>query len=83
MSTIQYPCHGHVREGIQVEKTFFARQKRHLGAYDGIKFKMKMTMKMIIMMMKMAIILMLDDDNTQKSSTTMTLWSEYTPLKYY
>ena len=34
-------------------------------------------------MMKMAIILMLDDDNTQKSSTTMTLWSKYTPFKYY
>ena len=39
-----------------------------------------MTMKM---MMIMVIILMLDDDNAQKSSTTMTLWSKYTPFKYY
>jgi hypothetical protein len=29
------------------------------------------------------IILMFDDDNAQKSSTTMTLWSKYTPFKYY
>ena len=35
------------------------------------------------MMMIMVIILMLDDDNAQKSSTTMTLWSKYTPFKYY
>ena len=39
-----------------------------------------MTMKM---MMIMVIILMFDDDNAQKSSTTMTLWSKYTPFKYY
>ena len=26
---------------------------------------------------------MFDDDNAQKSSTTMTLWSKYTPFKYY
>ena len=31
----------------------------------------------------MVIILMFDDDNAQKSSTTMTLWSKYTPFKYY
>ena len=24
-----------------------------------------------------------DDDNDQKPSTTMTLWSKYTPFKYY
>ena len=35
------------------------------------------------MMMIMVIILMLDDDNAQKSSTSMTLWSKYTPFKYY
>ena len=35
------------------------------------------------MMMIMVIILMLDDDNAQKSSTAMTLWSKYTPFKYY
>ena len=35
------------------------------------------------MMMIMVIILMLDDDNAQKSSTNMTLWSKYTPFKYY
>ena len=35
------------------------------------------------MMMIMVIILMFDDDNAQKSSTTMTLWSKYTPFKYY
>ena len=34
-------------------------------------------------MMIMVIILMFDDDNAQKSSTTMTLWSKYTPFKYY
>ena len=39
-----------------------------------------MTMKM---MMIMVIILMFDDDNAQKSSITMTLWSKYTPFKYY
>ena len=42
--------------------------------------ELKMTMKMIMIMV---IILMLDDDNAQKSSTTMTLWSKYTPFKYY
>ena len=31
----------------------------------------------------MVIILMLDDDNAQKSSTNMTLWSKYTPFQYY
>ena len=35
------------------------------------------------MMMILVIILMLDDDNAQKTSTTMTLWSKYTPFKYY
>ena len=35
------------------------------------------------MMMIMVIILMFDDDNAQKSSTSMTLWSKYTPFKYY
>ena len=34
------------------------------------------------MMMILVIILMFDDDNAQKSSTTMTLWSKYTPFKY-
>ena len=33
--------------------------------------------------MIMVIILMFDDDNAQKSSTTMTFWSKYTPFKYY
>ena len=81
-----------VREGVQTKQMFlnghcpdratgnvvlfFGRQKRHLSAYYGIKFQLKM-------MMKMVIILMLDDDNAQKSSTTMTLWSKYTPFKYY
>ena len=59
---------------------FFGRQKRHLSAYYGIKFQLKIVMKM---MMIMVIILMLDDDNAQKSSTTMTLWPKYTPFKYY
>ena len=62
---------------------FFGRQKRHLSAYYGIKFQLKMTVKIMNMMMKMVIILMFDDDNAQKSSTTMTLWSKYTPFKYY
>ena len=35
------------------------------------------------MMMIMVIILMFDYDNAQKSSTTMTLWSKYSPFKYY
>ena len=35
------------------------------------------------MIMIMVIILMFDDDNAQKSSTTMTLWSKFTPFKYY
>ena len=33
--------------------------------------------------MKMVMILMLDDDNAQKSSTNVTLWSKYTHFKYY
>ena len=49
-------------------------QKQHFSAYYGIKFKLKM----MNMMMIMVIILMLDDDNAQKSSTNMTLWSKYT-----
>ena len=61
----------------------FSRQKRHLSAYYGIKFLLKMTVKMMNMMMKMVIILMFDEDNAQKSSTTMTLWSKYTSFKYY
>ena len=52
---------------------FFGRQKRHLSAYYGIKFQLKMMMKMVMIMV---IILMLDDDNAQKSSTTMTLWEK-------
>ena len=62
---------------------FFGRQKRHLSAYYGIKFQLKMTVKIMNMMMKMVIILMFDDDNAQKSSTTMTFWSKYTSFKYY
>ena len=31
----------------------------------------------------MVIILKFDDDNAQKYSITMTLWSKYTPYKYY
>ena len=57
---------------------FCGRQKQYLGAYYGIKFQLKMMMKM---MMTMVIILMLDDDNVQKSSTTMTFWSKYTPIQ--
>ena len=55
---------------------FFGRQKRHLSTYYEIKFQLKM-------MMKIVIILMLDDDNAQKSSTGMTLWSKFTPFRYY
>ena len=60
---------------------FFGRQKRHLSAYCGIKFQLKMTVKMMNMMMKMVIILMFDDYNAQKYSTTLTLWSKYTSFK--
>ena len=42
---------------------FFGRQKRHLSAYYGIKFQLKMTVKIMNMMMKIVIILMFDDDN--------------------
>ena len=44
------------------------------------KLRTLMTMNMMTIMM---IMLMLDDDNAQKSSITMTLWSKYTPFKYY
>ena len=54
----------------------FGRQKRQLR----IKFQLKMMMKMVMIMV---IILMLDDNYAQKSSTSMTLWSKYTPFKYY
>ena len=40
------------------------------NAYYGIKFQLEMMMKMVMIMV---IILMLDDDNVQKSSTTMIL----------
>merc|ERR1711989_105045 len=70
--------HPHRAKGNMV--LFCGRQKRHLSAYYGIKFQLKMMMEM---MMIMLIILMLDDDNAQKSSTTMTLLSKYTPFKYY
>ena len=34
-------------------------------------------------MMMIMVIMLLDDDNAQKTSTTMTFWSKYTPFKYY
>ena len=61
---------------LVVRGPFFRSSK---SAYYGIKFQLKMTVKIINMM----IILMFDDDNAPKSSTIMTLWSKYTSFKNY
>ena len=68
------PPHTSPRQGNGHRGPFFGHQKRHLSVYYGIKFQLKV-------MMIMVMILMLDDDNAQKSSTNMTLWSKYTPFK--